>query len=129
MFPSSGLTKTVVSTCQLEAIFPEVCANFLFLIGGYNSQQLDRTQIPDMLRNTPAGSSVRQIVHFAQQVYPGGFRQYDFGPWLNLRKYGSLYPPSYQLKNVVAPTVLWFGGNDWLAAVEVNAILNQQAQY
>lgn len=30
------------SLCRDEAIFQELCANVLFLLGGYNSEQLNR---------------------------------------------------------------------------------------
>lgn len=41
--------------CQNESPFQEVCANVLFLIGGYNSDQLNRSIIADILEYTPAG--------------------------------------------------------------------------
>ena len=47
--------------CKDESMFQEVCANVLFLIAGYNSEQLNRTILPTILDNTPAG-----IVNFNQ---------------------------------------------------------------
>lgn len=44
--------------CKDESPFQEVCANVLFLLCGYNSAQLNRTIIPAILENTPAGSSL-----------------------------------------------------------------------
>lgn len=41
--------------CNDESMFQEVCANVLFLVGGYNSKQLNRTLIPAILEYTPAG--------------------------------------------------------------------------
>lgn len=41
--------------CKDESPFQEVCANVLFLLCGFNSQQLNRTIIPEILKNTPAG--------------------------------------------------------------------------
>ena len=42
-------------TCRDESPFQVVCANSLFLIGGYNSAQMNRTMIPEIVVNTPAG--------------------------------------------------------------------------
>lgn len=41
--------------CKDESPVQELCANVLFLMSGYNSQQLNRTIIPAILENTPAG--------------------------------------------------------------------------
>uniref|UniRef100_A0A182U574 Lipase n=1 Tax=Anopheles melas TaxID=34690 RepID=A0A182U574_9DIPT len=103
--------------CQDEARFQEVCANVLFLIGGFNSPQLNRTMLPTILANTPAGASVNQLVHYAQGYNSGRFRQFDYGLTLNLIRYGSIRPPDYPLDRVTAPVALHYGDNDWLAAV------------
>ena len=42
--------------CKDQSLFQEVCANVLFLISGYNSEQLNRTILPTILDNTPAGN-------------------------------------------------------------------------
>ncbi|KAJ9575526.1 hypothetical protein L9F63_007596 [Diploptera punctata] len=103
--------------CNDEAITQEICSNVLFLIGGYNSEQLNRTILPLILGHTPAGASTRQLVHYAQGIVSGNFRQYDFGSITNLFKYGSLKAPAYDLSKVTAPVALHYSDNDWLAAV------------
>lgn len=47
--------------CKDESPVQEICANVLFLLCGYNSAQLNRTIIPEILANTPAGSSLMQF--------------------------------------------------------------------
>lgn len=44
---------------------------------------------------------------------------YDLGPVQNLERYNSTAPPSYHVKNIVAPVVLYYGSNDRLSAVTV----------
>ena len=51
--------------CKDQSLFQEVCANVLFLIGGFNSQQLNRTIIPSILETTPAGEFNYSIWTFA----------------------------------------------------------------
>lgn len=104
--------------CRDESPVQEVCANVLFLIGGFNSAQLNRTTLPTILANTPAGASVNQLVHYGQGVNSGKFRMYDYGVIENLAKYGSIYPPDYNLAKITAPIALHFSDNDWLAAVK-----------
>lgn len=120
-FPSSKMMKKGgYFLCRDESLFQEVCANALFLIGGYNSAQLNRTMLPEILQYVPAGSSRHQLVHYGQEMNSGKFRMFDFGMFGNLKAYGSMSPPSYDLKKVTAPVALHYGDNDWLAAVKVD---------
>ena len=48
----------------------------------------------------------------------GKFRSFDHGVTKNLLKYGSLFPPTYDLKAVTAPVFLHYSDNDWMAAVK-----------
>lgn len=119
-FPSNKMMKKGgYFLCRDESIFQSVCANVLFLIAGYNSEQLNRTMLPDILYNTPAGAATDQLVHYGQEVNSGKFRMYDHGMFGNLNKYGSMSPPSYDLNKVTAPVALHYSDNDWLAAVKV----------
>lgn len=104
--------------CRDTSLFQEVCANALFLIGGFNSAQLNRTILPDILANTPAGAAVGQLVHYGQGVNSGKFRQYDYGLLENIRIYGSTSPPDYKLDKITCPIALHYSNNDWLAALK-----------
>lgn len=70
-----------------------------------------------MLKNTPAGASLRQITHYGQGMQSGRFAQYDYGLFQNIRRYGSRFPPNYRLQNVRAPINLVYSVNDLMAAV------------
>lgn len=116
--PSSDMmSKGGYYVCRDESLFQEVCANVLFLIGGFNSAQLNRTIIPEILANTPAGAAVGQMVHYGQGVKSAKFRQYDHGMLENINRYGSVNPPDYPLENISCPVALHYSDNDWLAAV------------
>lgn len=118
-FPSNKMMKKGgYWACRDESIFQEVCVNALFLIGGYNSAQLNRTMLPQILQHTPAGSSRHQLVHYGQEINSGKFRMFDFGMFGNIAKYGSMSPPKYDLSKVTAPVALHYGDNDWMAAVK-----------
>lgn len=104
--------------CQDKSPFQEVCANVLFLIAGYDSVQLNRTALPKILHNYPAGSSVRQVVHYAQEINSAKFRQYDYGYVLNFVKYFSFTPPNYPVNKITCPVMFYHSDNDWLAAVK-----------
>jgi lysosomal acid lipase/cholesteryl ester hydrolase len=102
--------------CRDEA---DVCANFMFLVGGVNTDQMNKSMIPTILLNVPAGSSFKQFVHFVQLYQSDRFQMFDFGdPVKNFEKYNNVAPPDYPLENISTPIYLHYGRNDWLAAEE-----------
>lgn len=70
--------------------------------------------LPVILGHTPAGSSTKQLIHFAQLKSSGHFRQFDHGYLDNWKIYGRFSPPDYILENVSAKVALHYGSNDWL---------------
>jgi len=67
------------------------------------------------LYNEPAGTSLYTLQHFLQLVLNGGkFTRMDLGPVKNMRRYGTVNPPEYKLKNVQAPTKFYVGDSDVL---------------
>lgn len=70
----------------------------------------------NILENLPAGSSIRQMLHYVQNAQSGKFNMYDYG-LENLVKYGQLSPPEYNLTAVTAPVYLHYANNDWFSAV------------
>ncbi|GJQ87658.1 hypothetical protein Trydic_g17477 [Trypoxylus dichotomus] len=115
--PSTTLMELIgQATCNDESLFQGVCSSIYFLIGGWNSAELNETMIPVILTNAPAGSSTKQLLHYAQEMRSAKFRKYDHG-MLNLFHYGSLIPPDYDLSKVTAPVALAYSQNDWLSSV------------
>lgn len=118
-------------TPQFCAIKPLLhkCRHIDTLSQKYNSHIpfiLFKLLLPTILKNTPAGSSLRQITHYGQLIKSNQFAKYDYGAIKNLRRYGSIYPPSYDLKNVRAPVNLVYSVNDLLTAVVDVQTLNDQ---
>uniref|UniRef100_A0A2A4IVE2 Lipase n=1 Tax=Heliothis virescens TaxID=7102 RepID=A0A2A4IVE2_HELVI len=103
------------SLCLEEAITQPLCTNLLFLICGFNSEQLNATMLPVVMGHTPAGASTRQFIHFGQLYKSGKFVQFDHGWLTNKRKYGTYKPPAYDLQNIKTPVFLHYADNDWLS--------------
>lgn len=104
------------ATCRAHAMISELCSNLLFLFVGFNSDQFNSSLIPEITKTSPAGVSVRQMLHFVQEVHNHKFAQYDYGRFGNMMRYGTRDPPDYNLKNVTAPVYLYYGNNDWLVS-------------
>lgn len=116
------LMKAQKEICKEQAPVIEMCANVLFLLGGFNSAQLDLDVLPKILQNYPAGSSADQIAHYGQLINSAKFRKFDYGWIQNLIKYGQMTPPDYDLSKITAPVYLHYSGNDYLSAVKVKLL-------
>ena len=75
----------------------------------------------------PAGTSIKNIVHFSQLVVSKNFQMYDYGNETeNKKHYNQTVPPVYDVKNVKLPVALYCGGADWLADLnDVNILRNK----
>ncbi|POI28703.1 hypothetical protein CIB84_007547 [Bambusicola thoracicus] len=114
-----------------HSLLHKPCANLLFLLGGFNEKNLNmvRTSIclADSKRGSlgksrldvytahyPDGTSVKNIIHWAQVKMSGEFKAFDYGS-KNQAIYHQEKPPYYQLEKMPVPTAVWSGGEDWVA--------------
>uniref|UniRef100_A0A6P4ESW5 Lipase 3 n=1 Tax=Drosophila rhopaloa TaxID=1041015 RepID=A0A6P4ESW5_DRORH len=107
--PSNNVINTFKRiVCHDTTISNHICQNLLFIIFGFNREQLNETMIPILVGHTPAGASTKQMHHFGQLRNSRKFQLFDYGLW-NLLYYGSLRPPSYKLENVRTKVALYYG--------------------
>ncbi|XP_063385556.1 lipase 3-like [Cydia fagiglandana] len=106
--------------------FAEImCTNLLFLVAGYNVEQLNVTNLPVIFSHAPSGASAKQFAHYGQEVISGRFRKFDYGSAGNQARYGSSDPPDYDLSRVTAPVSLVYSDADWLCdARDVDMLYN-----
>ncbi|NXN38988.1 LIPM Lipase, partial [Rhinoptilus africanus] len=90
------------------------CANLLFLLGGYNEKNLNMTRLDVYTSHYPDGTSVKNVMHWAQVMRSGEFKAFDYGS-KNPAVYHQDIPPSYQVEEMPVPTAVWSGGEDWAA--------------
>lgn len=113
--PSNAILHDISKVLCTAQISNNLCLNVLFQLAGANPDQVDLKLIPILMGHTPAGASTKQIVHYAQGVRSGRFRQYDHGTIKNRFVYGTADPPVYNLTQVTAPVVFYYALNDYLA--------------
>ncbi|EDX13081.1 lipase 3 [Drosophila simulans] len=106
-----------IEMCQATSPYADMCANEIFLIGGYDTDQLDYELLEHIKATSPAGASVNQNLHFCQEYNSGKFRKFDYTALRNPYEYGTYFPPDYKLKNAKAPVLLYYGANDWMCDV------------
>ncbi|XP_034250955.1 lipase 3-like isoform X2 [Thrips palmi] len=108
-FSDVSLT-TICPATKRNAIFAPVCRMLSDFFAGKNSYLGSDKLLRALTIRFPSGASIRQCAHFAQSIERDGeFRKYDFGRARNVELYGSPDPPSYNLKAITSPTLIFCG--------------------
>jgi len=122
--PSSWLTRWLARKVCRPGWGDKVCENVLFLMAGYNPHETNTTDLPFILGHTPAGTSTRTMLHYAQSVNRGSWAGYDWGsPESNQARWNSSEPPQYSYSAVTCPTALAWADSDWLVVPQDVATL------
>ena len=51
----------------------------MFVIAGYNANEMNSTLVPYIVGHTPAGTSTLNMIHYSQSVTSGQWAGYDYG--------------------------------------------------
>ncbi|KOB70584.1 Lipase [Operophtera brumata] len=102
-----GSQDFITRHCVEGSIFNNFCQSALS--GLFNREYYNSTMLPVILGHTPAGAAIRQVAHYGQVIRSNSFRRYNYNALTNLREYGSLTPPEYNLSLVTAPAYLHYG--------------------
>ncbi|XP_058789295.1 lysosomal acid lipase/cholesteryl ester hydrolase-like [Phymastichus coffea] len=92
-----------------------ICDIVIQSVVGFSSKQSDAMLLPLVLTHTPAGTSMKTIMHFAQGIQSKQFRHYDHGIKINNQRYKNPIPPEYDFRKIQVPITLFWGQNDFLA--------------
>ncbi|XP_027548755.1 lipase member M-like [Neopelma chrysocephalum] len=104
----------------------ELCENEIFLVGGYNKDNLNASRLDVYLAHFPDYTSVKTLLHWGQTAKTGEFKQFDYGILKNLEKYHQSHPPFYRIEDMTVPVALWSGGQDWVNTPrEINHLLRR----
>ncbi|NWT25794.1 LICH hydrolase, partial [Cardinalis cardinalis] len=91
----------------------EVCAESIFLVGGFDRNNLNMSRLDVYLSHFPDYTSVKNLLHWGQTAKTAEFKQFDYG-LRNIEKYNQLRPPSYDIEAMQVPVAVWSGGHDWV---------------
>lgn len=113
--------------CELTDAEKYICENSVFVLCGFDKAQYNEQLTEVVFAHTPAGTSIKTIVHYAQEIHDDGlFRMFDYGANENQIRYGQATPPQYPLENISTPVTLIYADNDWLAGPEDVALLHRR---
>ncbi|CAH2100276.1 unnamed protein product [Euphydryas editha] len=110
--------------CQ---VIPQtVCGTILSLTTGYVYGSITSKNLAITYGHLIAGASVKTLAHFGQLIVSGHFQQYDEGLEENIKKYGTIKPPKYNVSLVSSPVVLFCAENDYLSSLENINVLSSR---
>lgn len=126
--PSNWLMKELAAlVCPLDKAL--VCRDIIFVIAGFDLSDMDEDRVPIYVAHCPAGTSVRNMIHWAQLLRDKKLQKYDYGTAEdNMKHYNTTTPPQYDISSLWVPTALIAGGNDFLADPRDVAWLEGQLQ-
>ncbi|KAI9987636.1 hypothetical protein PInf_023680 [Phytophthora infestans] len=111
-----------------------VCDGFIDLIGG-PTNNINASRVHVYVTQTPAGSSVKNMAHYAQCIRDNTFAAFAYGCscvrllgislcstviCANKAKYGSFDPPAYPLEKMVYPRTGFYNGAQYTLAVKTD---------
>ena len=91
-----------------------ICTSILYELCG-PSKYFNESREAVYLTHTPAGTSVKNVLHFTQLIQSDQFQMYNYGAEENMKRYNQTTAPLYDLTRVNVPVALYWGYNDWLA--------------
>uniref|UniRef100_A0A671Q9F5 Lipase n=1 Tax=Sinocyclocheilus anshuiensis TaxID=1608454 RepID=A0A671Q9F5_9TELE len=125
-FPQNELIKFFATEFCSRKPLSVLCGNVFFLLCGFDEKNLNMSRTPVYTTHCPAGTSVQNMVHWAQAVKSSKLMAYDYGKAGNMAHYNQSTPPLYNMRDMTVPTALWSGGQDTLADPQDVALLLTQ---
>ena len=118
--PSSDIIKWLGKhACGSHVLNPLICENILFLLCGPEDKNMNQSRIEVYVTHEPAGTSIKNMIHFAQMFLTKQFQAYDYGsPEKNQQHYNQTTAPIYSIRPMKIPTAIFWSDEDWLADPE-----------
>lgn len=99
LLPRDPVLATIdVELCGVP--MSSACAAFADTFINAGSKYMNKSRILVYHCNFPAGTSVKNIIHYVQHLKSQRAQKFDYGPIGNLREYGQEHPPEYKPENV-----------------------------
>jgi pimeloyl-ACP methyl ester carboxylesterase len=126
---NSFINRFAPSICNLMG---GQCLNlFCTIVGCNETPHFNKSRMETYMGGLPAGTSMRNMLHWSQTLETGYFKAFDYGHRLkNQRVYGRDTPPLYPLHKLSVPTMIYYGDHDALASVsDTRRLLSRLPQH
>lgn len=57
--------------CAENSLTQIICTNSMFIVCGFSTKEMNTELLPVIMGHTPAGSSTKQFLHYAQEINSG----------------------------------------------------------
>ncbi|XP_032738937.1 lipase member K isoform X2 [Lontra canadensis] len=115
-YPHTFFDQFIATKVCNRKLFRHICSNFLFTLSGFDPKNLNMSRLDVYLAQSSAGTSVQNMLHWAQAANSGLFQAFDWGNAdQNMRHFHQLTPPLYDVTKMEVPTAVWSGGHDRVA--------------
>ncbi|XP_065225596.1 lipase member J-like [Planococcus citri] len=102
--------------CGTKIFTTDVCEKYIiFSFFGKDPDQFNSSLVPVISSNVPAGTSGKNMIHCSQLISSGTFSYYDYGKAENIKRYGAVIPPKYNMSKISIPVKVYYGENDVLS--------------
>lgn len=114
-FMPSYLLLKEFSVLFCPLVHETLCEEVFFALAGFDADNFNSSRIPVYGSHCPAGTSVKNMLHWYQIFKAGVLQAWDFGNEKeNIVHYNSTTPPQYDVSTLNVPTMFAAGGNDFL---------------
>ncbi|XP_006831183.1 PREDICTED: lipase member K-like [Chrysochloris asiatica] len=114
--PHTFFHQFVATKVCNQKFFHRICSNFLFTLSGFDQNNLNMSRLDVYLAQGSEGTSVQNMLHWAQAVNSGRFQAFDWGNSnQNMMHFNQSTPPFYNVTKMEVPTAVWNGGQDIVA--------------
>ncbi|CAH0405780.1 unnamed protein product [Chilo suppressalis] len=110
----SHFVLEILCSFQPEA----VCGTTYRLTSGLEPGTLKPKVLSVSLGHLLAGTSTKNLVHFAQLIVSKKFKRFNEGLEGNMKRYQSSKPPEYNVSLISSPVVLVSAHQDWLSSLK-----------
>lgn len=123
LLPKSEKTSQALDWICVPKVTTPICDIMLSLMVGNNLKRANHSLTPVVAHHIPEGTSILNVLHFAQMIESGEFRSFNFGPRGNVKRYGTINNPYYPIKNIRSPDIAFISGRtDTLSTISNVAI-------
>ncbi|XP_072935159.1 lipase 1-like [Epargyreus clarus] len=95
-----------------------ICGTILYITTGYKQDTISARTLTIAFGHLLVGVSAKTLAHFGQLILFQKFQRYNEGLQGNLKRYGSVSPPEYNVSQITCPIVLVCGQNDYVSTLQ-----------